>query len=282
MPSGGDSLKSLHLHNEIENLVGRAIPGLLEVILSRSIADIYKHVLKTAFPSEDQKLNCNTAAKRKRRDSSREEPSVKCVEPKVGGSLKSDTDTVGFVAVSRGNRLFSTDEPLKNQCSAGIQLRQLVPSSLVLSEHRENEVLKSNETSTFNTNTTEIDSVEETHLKENLGRTAGKLTLDVRWKSDLGKCVDASPLVVISVTDQLSASVYIGSHSHAIQAVDLYSGRVKWERYLADRIESSACMSLCGNFIIVGMNVNLFSLMFWTKFTAFQGHSLALELIPFS
>ncbi|XP_060102373.1 beta-alanine-activating enzyme [Heteronotia binoei] len=245
--SGGDSLKSLHLHDEIENLVGRAIPGLLEVILSHSIAEVYNHVLRIAFPSDDQ----NSSAKRKRRDS-REELSIMYAEPQVGGSLKSEAHTVGFVAVSRGNRLLSTDEHLKNQCGAGIQLRESRPSSLVLSEPRGEEVLKSNETIASNANTTDIDSAQQTHLKENLGRTAGKLTLDVRWKSDLGKCVDASPLVVIPVIDQLSASVYIGSHSHAIQAVDLYSGKVKWERCLTDRIESSACVSVCGNFIIVG------------------------------
>ncbi|XP_077158160.1 beta-alanine-activating enzyme isoform X2 [Paroedura picta] len=250
--SGGDSLKLLRLHEEIENLVGRAIPGLLEVILSSSIAEVYTHVLKTAFPSEEQELSCNSFAKRKRRDSSGEEQSIKYVEPKGECSLKCEAHTVRFVAISRGNRLLSTDEHLKNQRGAGIQQSELMHSSLALSEHRESEVLKSNETIASNANTTETDSVQQTHLKENFGRTAGKLTLDVRWKSDLGKCVDASPLVVIPVIDQLSASVYIGSHSHAIQAIDLYSGKVKWERCLADRIESSACVSMCGNFIIVG------------------------------
>ncbi|KAJ7326715.1 hypothetical protein JRQ81_016474 [Phrynocephalus forsythii] len=81
---------------------------------------------------------------------------------------------------------------------------------------------------------------------------AEKWTLHVRWRSDLGKCVDASPLVIVSYADKVSAFVYIGSHSHVIQAIDLYSGKVKWERTLRDRIESSACVSKCGNFIIVG------------------------------
>ncbi|XP_048365789.1 beta-alanine-activating enzyme isoform X2 [Sphaerodactylus townsendi] len=250
--NGGDSLKSLHLHDEIENLVGRSVPGLLEVILSRSIAEVYKHVLKTSFPSDDQKLSSNSSVKRKLRDNSREEPSGKRVEPEAGGPLKKEAHVVGFVAVSRGNHLLFTNEHLKNQHSAGIQLRELMRSSPVASEERGNEVLKPNETIASEANRTEADSVQGTHLKESLGRTAGKLTLDVRWKADLGKCVDASPLVVIPAIDQLSASVYIGSHSHVIQAVDLDSGKVKWERYLADRIESSACVSMCGNFIIVG------------------------------
>lgn len=81
---------------------------------------------------------------------------------------------------------------------------------------------------------------------------AETMELRVRWRADTGKCVDASPLVVIPAVDKSSATVYIGSHSHRMMAVDLYSGKVKWEQLLGDRIESSACVSKCGNFIVVG------------------------------
>ncbi|XP_059778929.1 beta-alanine-activating enzyme isoform X3 [Balaenoptera ricei] len=81
---------------------------------------------------------------------------------------------------------------------------------------------------------------------------AEKMEFHVRWRSDTGKCVDASPLVVIPAVDKSSATVYIGSHSHRMMAVDLYSGKVKWEQILGDRIESSACVSKCGDFIVVG------------------------------
>ncbi|OPJ71149.1 acyl-CoA synthetase family member 4 isoform B [Patagioenas fasciata monilis] len=36
------------------------------------------------------------------------------------------------------------------------------------------------------------------------------------------------------------------------EAIDLNLGEIKWEKNLGDRIESSACVSKCGNFIIVG------------------------------
>ncbi|KAM9742224.1 beta-alanine-activating enzyme isoform 4-T5 [Dama dama] len=81
---------------------------------------------------------------------------------------------------------------------------------------------------------------------------AEKMEFRVRWRSDTGKCVDASPLVVIPAIDKSSATVYIGSHSRIMMAVDLYSGKLKWEQILGDRIESSACVSNCGNFIVVG------------------------------
>ena len=47
--------------------------------------------------------------------------------------------------------------------------------------------------------------------------------------------------------------VFIGSHSHLFAAVDLDSGEALWEIYVEDRIESSACLSLCGLYVIFGM-----------------------------
>jgi hypothetical protein len=46
--------------------------------------------------------------------------------------------------------------------------------------------------------------------------------------------------------------VYIGSHSHRFVAVCLDSGIASWEVTLGDRIESSAALSLCEKFLIVG------------------------------
>ncbi len=46
--------------------------------------------------------------------------------------------------------------------------------------------------------------------------------------------------------------VYIGSHSHRFSAVSLETGSEIWSKMLGDRIESSACLSKCGKYIIVG------------------------------
>ncbi|XP_025031638.1 beta-alanine-activating enzyme isoform X2 [Python bivittatus] len=235
LPSGGDSLKLLQLHDEIERMVGRPIPGLLEIILNRSIGEIYKHVLKSAFPSDNLTVSSHSAIKRKLSGHLSEEPNNKRVELTSKSSLKTEVATVRFIAVSRGNHLVSINEPVKNQIEA--------------EPAEKNEMLQKSNT---NVNITEADSVEENLGPENLGETTKKLTLHVRWTSDLGKCVDASPLLVIPIPDKLPAFVYIGSHSQVIQAIDLYSGKVKWKRNLADRIESSACISKCGNFIVVG------------------------------
>lgn len=67
----------------------------------------------------------------------------------------------------------------------------------------------------------------------------------------MGQCVDASPLVVGREEDN-DKRVYIGSHSGLFLAVEVANGVVLWQTRLGGRIESSACVSRCGNFITVG------------------------------
>ncbi|KAG8134937.1 hypothetical protein E2320_008002 [Naja naja] len=240
LPSGGDSLKLLQLHDELERMVGRPIPDLVEMILNHSISEIYKHILKSAFPRDSLTVSSHSAVKRKLSHPLGEEPNNKCVELTPENSLKTDVATTGFIAISRGNHLVSINEPLKNQIEA--------------EQAEKNEVLPNSVT---NVNIRENYFAEENWDEANLGEITQKLTLRVRWTSDLGKCVDASPLLVIPVPDKSSALVYIGSHSHVIQAIGLHSGEVKWRSSLAGHIESSACISKCGNFIVVGLKTGL-------------------------
>ena len=72
-----------------------------------------------------------------------------------------------------------------------------------------------------------------------------------------GKCVDASPLLVQDKSQDPSEIVYIGSHSGRFFAICFQTGRVLWEVQLTDRIESSACLSVCGQFVIVGESINI-------------------------
>ncbi|KAM9143776.1 beta-alanine-activating enzyme isoform 3-T4 [Pangshura tecta] len=257
--SGGDSLKSLRFHDEIENLAGKAIPGLLEVILSSSIAEVYQHVLKAIFPSEDQIMNHNTG-KRKLNENSGEEFHGEDIKPKSRRYFNAATGLIAFIALNRGNRMLSMTSPGSlmspyNAGQAGTELGQqasyssAVTSNTMKYEVTENKSGKSRSSPEIasKANETGTHSVEQAPSK-----MPEKLILHVRWKSNMGKCVDASPLVITPAKDDLSATVYVGSHSHTMQAIDLHSGKIKWERILGDRIESSACVSKCGNFIIVG------------------------------
>ena len=96
----------------------------------------------------------------------------------------------------------------------------------------------------------------------------GTMTLRIKWKVDTGKCVDASPLVVrhppltptpgpASLSDNSMAGyvVYIGSHSGLFIAINWVSGHTLWKVGLPDRIESSAVISECGQYVTVGKSI---------------------------
>lgn len=94
---------------------------------------------------------------------------------------------------------------------------------------------------------------------EDLKEQSVALSLSLSWSSDTGRCVDASPVLQHRVEHKSSnreeATVFIGSHSHRVQALDLSSGALLWERVLGDRIEASAAVSRCGKFLVVGQFV---------------------------
>uniref|UniRef100_A0A1A7X904 Aminoadipate-semialdehyde dehydrogenase n=2 Tax=Iconisemion striatum TaxID=60296 RepID=A0A1A7X904_9TELE len=97
---------------------------------------------------------------------------------------------------------------------------------------------------------------------ENLQVLGGKdlsrpisMSLSQSWSSDTGRCVDATPVILLRAnqrSDVPKATVFIGSHSHRVQALDLVTGNLLWERVLGDRIEASAAVSRCGSLIVVG------------------------------
>ncbi|XP_071493008.1 beta-alanine-activating enzyme-like [Diadema antillarum] len=76
-----------------------------------------------------------------------------------------------------------------------------------------------------------------------------ELYIAEKWRVDTGKCVDASPLIVKTST---GTNVFIGSHSGRFLAIAMETGEVLWQNILTDRVESSACLSACGKFVIVG------------------------------
>ncbi|KAM6135742.1 beta-alanine-activating enzyme isoform 2-T3 [Phoenicopterus ruber ruber] len=260
--SGGDSLKALRFYDEIEMLVGKAVPGLLEVILSRSIEDVYRHILKILFPDEDQLTNYDNVVKRKLSGNSGEEFHGKYIKLKSERRLEVASGFISFIALSRGNHFFSMNftksfmQP-SNTVQVGVERLQepsflhLVTPSIMKSHAQEYEIENRILTVTNKANKTKCCSVQQIHAECSHVTTA-ELALCIRWKSNTRKCVDASPLVIIPSKEEISASVYVGSHSHAMQAIDLDLGEIKWEKNLGDRIESSACVSKCGNFIVVG------------------------------
>ncbi|XP_058693837.1 beta-alanine-activating enzyme isoform X2 [Poecile atricapillus] len=260
--SGGDSLKALRFYEEIEMLVGKAVPGLLEVILSHSIEAVYRHIIKMLFPDEEQLMNSDNVVKRKLRVSSGEELHGKYIKLTSERGHEIASGLIPFIALNRGNNFFpmnftkSCMQP-KNTVWVGVEPLQQ-PSFLhskapgVMKSHVQRSELENRILTLENkANKNDHSSVQQNHTKHSYSSVA-ELAMCVRWKSNTRKCVDASPLVIIPAKEEVSASVYVGSHSHAMQAIDLDLGEIKWEKTLGDRIESSACVSKCGNFIVVG------------------------------
>ncbi|NWW78922.1 ACSF4 enzyme, partial [Climacteris rufus] len=258
--SGGDSLKALRFNDEIEMLVGKAVPGLLEVILSHSIEAVYRHILKMLFSDDDQLMNPDNVVKRKLSGNGGEEFHGKYIKLTSERDLEIASELIPFIALNRGNHFFPMNftfmqprntvqvrvEPLQQPSF----LHSKTPSimkSLGEGSEMENRI----RTVENKANKNDCSSVQQIHAE--CGHlTVAELALCVRWKSNTRKCVDASPLVIIPSKEEVSASVYVGSHSHAMQAIDLDLGEIRWEKTLGDRIESSACVSKCGNFIVVG------------------------------
>ncbi|XP_022797527.1 acyl-CoA synthetase family member 4-like, partial [Stylophora pistillata] len=85
----------------------------------------------------------------------------------------------------------------------------------------------------------------------NFNTAEGRVSVSCQWRTCLYKCIDASPLVV-HAPGRSEGEVFIGSHSHVFMCIRLSDGKVLWESRLGDRIESSAALSLCGRYVIVG------------------------------
>ncbi|KAG9479795.1 hypothetical protein GDO78_011700 [Eleutherodactylus coqui] len=219
--SGGDSLKAIRFHEKVETLVGRPVPGLLEVLLSDTFLDIHRYILKCTSPVMETPTSVNG------------QHGVEISEgypiKRKANAQKLHITAASFVSLSRGNRLFLQlcSEEAGQRCEVTNGLSQ----DLLWFLKRSDGGAK--------------------HTKPNPS-SEQIMTLQERWTSDTGKCVDASPLFVISPNEASASLVYVGSHSHRVQALDLDTGAIVWERILEDRIESSAAVTKCGKFILVG------------------------------
>lgn len=128
----------------------------------------------------------------------------------------------------------------------------LLPSSHEVIEGKQDECktplkLKQNKLITFNlsgkSSSSDLPSLTVSH------KCLENLQMNLVWKVDLGKCIDASPLCL---EFESGIGIVIGSHSGKFTYVDGTTGEVRWLLNLPHRIEASACPSLCGQYIYIG------------------------------
>ncbi|XP_067272957.1 beta-alanine-activating enzyme [Pseudorasbora parva] len=245
MLSGGDSLQALRLCDEITVAMGTTSVGLLEVILDGSFSDVLGHIMKeTHYAIQPSKKRIrdysDSVVSSKRRE--KKTATVNATESTVASVVPSVRRTMGFVVVRRAGDV--TDWGCLQKMHEG-------NSSDALETHSsQNSAFKEVTERLVPHGVAEMLPVtESTGIGEASSKNVPPLGLRILWSSDTGRCVDASPALLVGPE---RTTVFIGSHSHRLQALDLFNGEVIWERILGDRLESSAAISKCGSLVAVG------------------------------
>lgn len=267
--SGGDSLQALRLFDYITVTMETASAGLLEVILDGSFSDVLNYIKST---------HRKTSGKRQAED-----PASVAPAKKYHTGVDSDFDPDGIlptvVSSERSNARFGVvrragdvvfwddfpnreqrrvtnakradenmDRIQENDPSADLTSRPSL-TAMNSSSGRPADIVHVN-TDIPSGQSQNCNPGHDATSQPGVTKDSQALDLHVCWSSDTGRCVDASPVLLIGPE---RATVFIGSHSHRLQALDLSNGEVLWERVLGDRLESSAAVSKCGSLVALGL-----------------------------
>ena len=275
--SGGDSLQALRLCDDITTAVGVTSSGLLEVILDGSFSEILRHVAIATlpFPSEHSQTSHPVSMKRPADPVSSAQPKRQHTDPysktaaewPLGVVVSSLKKAVRCTVVRRAGEVVEMGQShsLRTNENSYSDSEGPIKRTRNTQEKGANESIESNHSQTFGSNKwTESNHSQAVETNDPSAssvtppsREAGGLGLVVSWESDTGRCVDASPVLLVQrgadgSSGGTRATVFIGSHSHRMQALDLTTGGLLWERVLGDRIESSSAVSRCGRLVVVG------------------------------
>ncbi|TDH08198.1 hypothetical protein EPR50_G00094710 [Perca flavescens] len=218
--SGGDSLKALRLCEDILAAVGGSSPELLEVLLDGTFSDVLRHVARVTPPPPPLESSQSLSEAKKR-----------------------DADAPPVAPAKRERTESTAAERAQGETWAVRVVR------------RAGEVMELQTRSPEANKNLQADALGQKSSSKD--RSGDVLGLSLSWSSDTGRCVDASPVLLVQhgtdrSSDEGRRTVFIGSHSHRIQALDLTDGRLLWERVLGDRIEASAAVSHCGSLVVIG------------------------------
>jgi len=103
--------------------------------------------------------------------------------------------------------------------------------------------------------TCQVSQAPSTHQSTDLRTYQAVPKMKLAWCSDLKKCVDASPLVVLAQTSDSSVlrRAIVGSHAGIVICVDIdREGEQLWKAQLDDRVEASATLSIQYGLVYVG------------------------------
>lgn len=260
--SGGDSLQALRLYNEITVAMGTTPVGLLEVILDGSFLDVLSQIVT------EKDFNVIQPSKKRKHDDSNSVDSSKSHHKDMttvgvthctaGFTASSVKETMAFIVVRRAGEVidWSCFQGMQEDCFSDTNKSKVIFQKSPKDNHSDL-ILKAShglcERPQYNPQEVVSDQASEPEGSESSQGSSEKvlpLGLKVVWSSDTGRCVDASPVLLVAPE---RTTVFIGSHSHRLQALNLRNGEVIWERILGDRLESSAAITKCGTLVVVGV-----------------------------
>ncbi|XP_067008932.2 beta-alanine-activating enzyme [Anabrus simplex] len=267
---GGHSVLALLFSSEVEQALGKTLPNnFIPLLLTgSSFKECYNSLQCIDF---DHRLPLNNDTIEGRSQSTDFQTSARSSKFSEGSLKRKQTECNSNYTTWKPLRI---DEKCTNSSSEVMQLssssnNEFVQKStfnqeLEVAKERHNELQISSISRNVITRPENLDKGRESRLhsircrgqiihgciSDSTMLNKLEVKLEVSWKYDLGKCVDASPCY-LQFSDHKSL-VVVGSHSHRLAILDGISGNAVAECLLPDRIESSVCISPCGNYVIVG------------------------------
>ena len=211
---GGNSLTAVQISSEVETFFGCEIPELLDVLLHNTYSDTLQVLKKRKLTRKCNKLSGDVKKMKTQLISySQLKHSTNSIKHR-----KPDVDEFSNHHSAKDNTMMGKTNDVENQ------------DNILLSVvSRRGIQIRETESACHNLSTN---------------------TFLLRWKYDLGKCIDSSPLFVKH--SQGDMFVFVGSHSHKFACLHASSGVESWCCMLGDRVESSPAVSLDGCFVYVG------------------------------
>lgn len=247
MLSGGDSLQALRLYDEITVAMGTTPAGLLEVILDGSFLDVLSQVV-----TEKDNNVIQPSKKRMREDSNSVVSSKRQHKDMTAVGFIAVKETMGCIVVRRAGEVidWSCLPRMQEDCVSDTNKSKMRVQNSPKVKNADAILTASHENNPQEVVSHQVSETERSECSQGSSEKVLPLGLKVVWSSDTGRCVDASPVLLVAPE---RTTVFIGSHSHRLQALNLRSGEVIWERILGDRLESSAAITKCGTLVAVGV-----------------------------
>ncbi|XP_077984637.1 beta-alanine-activating enzyme-like [Glandiceps talaboti] len=257
LQEGGNSISAIYFTESIESWVKQNIPELLDVVLHKAFHDVCLLIEETLLNHRNTNLSKQHGRQKKKakverslRETDRQKSDAEEVEFKVK-KMRMNGHVVMAIDEDRreDTSLYSASDVKKEIRDERITAKYSMDSltdlhsdwlaisrgSYMMASHGEMTVMSWN--------------ISSGEVVRGVAR-GNQIILEKTWKCDTGQCVDASPLLVLNKTG--SGTVYIGSHSHKFMAISTLTGEALWVTELGDRVESSACLSRCGQYVVVG------------------------------